>query len=153
MLENDSHRNVHKRYFILLSMTFDSFGDDYLEGLYDEIQFDPYLYIATVVNTYDGDTTTLNIDLGFDITSKQRVRLYGIDAPEVRGTERKEGIKSREYLRQIIPDNSAVYVRTIRDKKGKYGRYLAILYVKHGERFLNVNKFMVKTDHAKAYRL
>ena len=41
----------------------------------------------------DGDTVDVDIDLGFDvILAKQRVRLFGIDAPESRTSDAEEKI-------------------------------------------------------------
>ena len=44
-----------------------------------------YEYKCTVVNVVDGDTVDVDIDLGFGVwMRKQRIRMYGIDAPESR---------------------------------------------------------------------
>ena len=49
-------------------------------------------YRAFVRKIYDGDTITVDIDLGFDIIlHKQKIRLLRINAPEVRGEQREEG--------------------------------------------------------------
>ncbi len=47
-----------------------------------------YNYNAKITNVVDGDTFDFEIDLGFGITYKNRLRLYGVDTPEVRGSER-----------------------------------------------------------------
>ena len=45
-----------------------------------------YEYRAFVRKVYDGDTITVDIDLGFDVVLKaQKIRLVRINAPEVRG--------------------------------------------------------------------
>ena len=36
-------------------------------------------YVAKVVRVVDGDTLDVDIDLGFDLTLRERVRLYGIN--------------------------------------------------------------------------
>ena len=44
-----------------------------------------YVYKAYVRSVYDGDTITVDIDVGFGITlTSQKIRLRGIDTPEVR---------------------------------------------------------------------
>jgi micrococcal nuclease len=49
-----------------------------------------YTYKAKVLSVYDGDSLRLDIDLGFKVVMQnQRVRLLGIDTPEVRGEERE----------------------------------------------------------------
>ena len=87
-----------------------------------------YKYKAKVVAIYDADTITVDIDLGFFMVMRnQRVRLYGINAPEMRGVDKPKGIKSRDWLRGAIL-NTEVELETFKDKKGKYGRWLATVY-------------------------
>jgi micrococcal nuclease len=46
---------------------------------------EPFVYrLKTVAKVVDGDTVDLDLDLGFSITLRQRVRLIGVDAPELR---------------------------------------------------------------------
>lgn len=95
----------------------------------DGIITPPYIYRAQVVSVYDGDTITVNIDLGFGVwLYKQKIRLYGINTPEVRGEEREEGLVSRDALRAMLPTGKDIVLETKRDKKGKYGRWLAEVY-------------------------
>lgn len=83
-----------------------------------------YEYSAKVVKVYDGDTITVDVDLGFGVwMHKQKIRLVGINTPEVRGEEREEGLKSRDWLREQILDK-LITLRTAKDRKGKYGRWL-----------------------------
>ena len=108
-----------------------------------------YLYEARVVGVYDADTMDLCVDLGFNIAVTHRVRLYGIDAWEVRGVERRRGRIARDWLREQIPVGSTVRVETIQDKQGKYGRYLAVVYdqCEQGE-WRNLNQALVENGHA-----
>ena len=88
-----------------------------------------YTYSAYVTGVYDGDTITVDIDLGFDIILKnQKIRLVGINAPEVRGITREDGIKSRNRLRELILKKK-ITLETIKDKKEKYGRFLGKIYL------------------------
>ena len=59
----------------------------------------------------------------------QKLRLYGINTPEVRGASRPAGLTARDFLRQLI-DGKEVYLKTYRDRRGKYGRYLATVWLK-----------------------
>lgn len=103
-----------------------------------------YEYSAYVKSVYDGDTITVDIDLGFRvILHDQKIRLLGIDAPEVRGEERPEGLKARDFLRNMI-EGHRVTLRTTRDKKGKYGRWLATVWL--GTK--DVNEEMILAGHA-----
>ena len=108
-----------------------------------------YHYKARVVKVYDGDTITVDIDLGLNIWLKnQKIRLAKINAPEVTGTEKPEGIISREFLKDLIFNNDVI-LRTVKDRKGKYGRFLGIIYVKYGDHpYFNVNEYLVEEGFA-----
>ena len=59
-----------------------------------------YYYRAVVGSVYDGDTCTVDIDLGMKTWLRgEKIRLSGINSPGVSGAERPEGLKSRDYLR------------------------------------------------------
>ena len=89
----------------------------------------PYTYKATVVSVYDGDTMTVDIDLGFRVQMRMVLRLYGINTPEVRGPERESGLASRDWVRLQCPPGKEIVVESYKDKQGKYGRYLATIWL------------------------
>ncbi len=98
-------------------------------------------------SVYDGDTARFHIELGFGvILHDQQIRLLGIDAPEVRGEERLEGLASRDALRSKI-EGMTVIIKTHKDKQGKYGRWLAEVFI--GD--LNVNQWMLDNHYAIPY--
>ena len=71
-----------------------------------------YFYKAQVISVYDGDTCTVDIDLGMGIWNrKEKLRFYRINTPEIRGDEREEGIRSRDFLRALI-DGKEVWLET-----------------------------------------
>lgn len=88
-----------------------------------------YEYKAFVRKVYDGDTVTVDLDLGFDVClQKQKIRLLRINAPEVRGSERPQGLISRDRLREKI-GNKWVRIKTQKDKKGTWGRWLGEIWL------------------------
>ena len=88
-----------------------------------------YKYKAHVTGVYDGDTITVDIDLGMDMWKKNvKIRLNRIDTPEMRGPEKIVGKQVRDYVRVLVLDQDVVLI-TIKDKTGKYGRYLAEVIV------------------------
>ena len=106
-----------------------------------------YEYRAFVRRVYDGDTVTVDIDLGFDILVKnQKIRLLGINAPEIRGESRESGLISRNFLRERI-SGKWVTLKTKKDKKGKYGRWLGDIFLEKE----NINELMVSEGMAKKY--
>ena len=99
-------------------------------------------YPATIVSVYDGDTVRANIVLlGNLALLNESVRLDGIDAPEIRGEERPEGLLSRDYLRSILPEAVTL---CINQQRGKYGRLIAAILV-DGE---SINDHLVRMGYA-----
>jgi len=113
----------------------------------EEYIMSSWQYNATIIKVYDGDTVTAEVDLGFSVKMKMTLRLLDIDAPEIRGEEREEGLKSRDWLREKILGKEVV-IQTKKDRKGKYGRYLATIY-EGGE---NINIKMLQEGYAKEYK-
>ena len=106
-----------------------------------------YEYAATVLKVVDGDTVHLEVDLGLDQSRKLSARLYGINAPELNTAA---GKAARQHLTFLLfgGDGPRVTVRTYKDRREKYGRYLGTL-VKAG---VDVNHQMVEDGHAVVYR-
>ena len=108
-----------------------------------------HIYQAKIVEVIDGDTLDLMIDQGFGNFTKQRMRLYGIDAPEMRTNA---GRDLWESLRFLYLPGSSVVVQSVEAPKSKqfrdkYGRFLAIIYdawpiapraITNGEKILEV---------------
>jgi micrococcal nuclease len=106
-----------------------------------------YTYKATIVKIYDGDTVTANVDVGFGINKTIKLRLFGINAPELRGDNKALGRQSRDFLRELIL-NKEVIIKTKKDKKGKYGRYLGVILIEKDGSQLNINDYLVLNNHA-----
>lgn len=107
-----------------------------------------YIYNAKVTKVYDGDTITVDIDLGFDMIFKgQSIRLFGINAPEVRGESKSIGIISRDRLNELI-FGKTIQIQTIKDSKEKYGRYLGIILLNQDNILVNVNDWLVENKLA-----
>ena len=90
-----------------------------------------YQYKAKVVKVVDGDTIDVTIDLGFDITTKKRVRFSGINAPESRTRDLKEkarGLAAKARVKQILAENESFELHS--EELGKYGRVLGKIYIK-----------------------
>ncbi len=108
-----------------------------------------YYYNATITAVYDGDTCTADLDLGLStFRTKEKIRLSRINAPEVCGSSRPQGLISRYFLRNTIL-NKDILIQTIKDKKGKYGRYLGEIWLINEDSSLsNVNDLMVSSYFA-----
>ena len=118
-----------------------------------------YIYKAYVTDVYDGDTITCIIDCGFNLgIQKTKIRLYGINTPELRGEDRDIGLFVRDELRKKIL-HKHVFLKTIKDKTGKYGRFLGKIYVekentnnKETDYYLCINEWLLENDYAVIYK-
>lgn len=94
-----------------------------------------YTYRGRIIDVHDGDTVTVVIDLGFDITTTRKLRLHGINTPELPTPEGKRALYFvLDWLKRNAPGPAApgvivpsgwVVIQTIKDRTEKYGRYLA----------------------------
>lgn len=104
-----------------------------------------YEYQSSVLRVIDGDTVELIVDLGFRLRVDLIVRLYGINAPEIRTIE---GKAAKARLSELLPKGAAIRITTLKDKTEKYGRYLGILSDGDGH---EINARMVSEGHAVPY--
>ena len=104
--------------------------------------------VKEIVKVVDGDTVDVVIDLGFNLSKKERVRLAGIDSPESRTRDAEEkifGLEAKAYLKTRLEGSKKLIVKT--EKDGKYGRMLGWIYI--GQ--TNLNEEMVYRGYAWEY--
>ena len=110
-----------------------------------------YEYGAQLVRVIDGDTVDCVIDLGFDIKYKCRVRLKGINTPEVRTRdleEKKRGLAAKDRVIELFEGQETFIIKTELDKKGKYGRILGTIIINNDE---SINQILLSEGHAEVY--
>ena len=109
--------------------------------------------VKKVTGVVDGDTIDVDIDLGFNISYSQRVRLAGIDTPESRTKDKAEkvlGLEVKQRLKDILANASIVVIRTQKpDSTEKYGRVLGWLFVDGAEK--SVNEALIADGYAWGY--
>ena len=108
-------------------------------------------FVKSVDRVVDGDTIDISIDLGFDLTKKERVRLAGIDTPEKRTKDQKEkemGYQATEFLEMHLMEAKKLTVKT--EKEGKFGRMLGWLYKSETDT-TSINQIMIDKGYAWAY--
>ena len=116
-----------------------------------------YEYQAKYIKVVDGDTVDLDIDLGLDIHHQIRVRLRGINTPELHSSDPEEQKKAKEAKRYleysflILPNlkSKDLLIRTEKDKTEKYGRYLAEIFTDNDP--VSVNQKMIDAGFAVPY--
>lgn len=104
-----------------------------------------FTYNAEVLKVHDGDTITCNVQLGFNINAVITFRLKGIDTPEMVGLNRQKGYDAKAFLESQL--KGQLVIKTYKDGKEKYGRYLADLYIND----ICINKLMVTEGFAVEY--
>ena len=92
-----------------------------------------YCYKAKIDRVVDGDTVYAFINVGFNISIYEKIRIAKIDTPEIYGVKKdtqeyEDGMRAKDRLVELI-EGKDVIVRTELDKKGKYGRYIAEIFV------------------------
>jgi micrococcal nuclease len=116
-----------------------------------------YTYKIKLDRVIDGDTIDAEIDLGFNVSIKKRIRFAGINTPESRTRDLEEkarGLAAKERLKDILEGANTIQLNS--HGVGKYGRCLGELHVDvvDGKDFLtleNVNQLLIKEGHAVEY--
>lgn len=136
---------------------------------------DLYWYRASYEKNHDGDTVSVAIDLGYSMSFRTDIRMYGINAPELMAPTMPAGQASQAFLERLL--KSTVGTKNLRlksykdqnDKYGgrvlgelwmpiKYGKptlvtsadYQSAVYDQNGE-WTNLNQLMIKAGLAKPY--
>lgn len=85
-----------------------------------------YEYEAVCIKVVDGDTIHVEIDLGIDVQVNQTIRFYGINTPEL---PTPEGVKAKVFVQDWMKaQNNLIVIKTIKDRREKYGRYLGMVW-------------------------
>jgi micrococcal nuclease len=109
--------------------------------------------VRKVHKVVDGDTIDVDIDLGFNVSFYQRVRLAGIDTPESRTrdlAEKELGLEVKKKLTALLANAGTVVIRTEKpDSTEKYGRILGWLFIDGKEQ--SVNHALVAAGYAWDY--
>ena len=112
-----------------------------------------YTYKAKLVRVINGDTLDIEIDLGFDLVTRQRLKLYGINTPDSKSPDidtKQKGLDVKNRLIEVLPKEFTV--TTILNKRGKYGRILGKVYiVDDNDNKVCINELLVDEGHAIRY--
>ena len=88
-----------------------------------------YTYAATIERVIDGDTLLVLVEAGFRIIMRDRLRLRGIDCPEV-GTP--AGDRAKRYVEKLLPAGSLIVLKSHKDKTDLHGRFVVDVFYKQG---------------------
>lgn len=108
-----------------------------------------YNYQVDVIAVYDGDTITVNVDLGFSMAlNKLKIRLMGVDTAEMKSTDealKKKAVAARDFIRDQILNKRVLLECYGQDK---YGRWLGKIFAPDGT---CLNDELIKRGFAYAY--
>lgn len=121
-----------------------------------------YEYKFTLHRVVDGDTVDGEIDLGFNISVKKRIRLVGINAPETRLqskikdeekrlAEKEAGLRAKDKLADMLHAKE-ILIKTKLDKTGKFGRVLGTLFTLEEQGLLDINDFLLSKGYVRKYK-
>jgi micrococcal nuclease len=113
-------------------------------------------YKATVEEIIDGDTIDVLIDLGFRVSSHQRIRLVGVDTPEIHSSDpdkRAKAQAAKAFTTAWVESHEGrVIVKSQKPGGGdKYGRWLATVYPPGATTEPALNVSLISAGHAIAY--
>ena len=113
-----------------------------------------YTYKIEVLKVIDGDTIDANIDLGFDVSVKKRIRFMGINTPESRTRdleEKKRGLAAKQSDAELL--DTATEVQVVSHGVGKFGRCLGEIdfCCPDSLTMKNLNKQLIEEGHAVEY--
>lgn len=121
-------------------------------GLFSPVEGKQSLYPrheATVVSVYDGDTMTVDVELWPGLTWRGKVRVRGVDTPEIQTkseAEKRRALRARDFVRERI--GKTVYLENV--KLGNFGgRVVATVRLQDGS---NLAKVLIREGHGKAYK-
>lgn len=111
-----------------------------------------YLYEANVHSVVDGDTLVLNLDLGFQVSRRQRIRLALINTSPL---TTKKGALAKQFLTEQVLAHPYMVVKT--NRIDIYGRYIAHIFVSARktsirtcfEKGLYLNDLLIEKKHAR----
>lgn len=99
---------------------------------------DLFTYRASVLRVVDADTLWLRVQLGFGPKPRRKLRLRGIDAPEL-GT--RAGKRAKAFVEAQLKDVPFVTITTT--KPDKFDRYLTDLYYEKDGQEIFLNQLLL----------
>ena len=106
-----------------------------------------------VYKVIDGDTIDIIIEVLPKLKILQRVRIYGVNAPETRTRQlcqKKEGFEAKEFVESIFERDDIVVIEIPKGVSPKFaGRIIANIYI--GNDRINLADLIIDTGHGIPY--
>lgn len=116
-----------------------------------EIMTNRYRWPCELIRVVDGDTLEAWIHLDFGVKLEAKLRLEGIDTPEIHTVktnteEYAKGIKAKEFVEERFKNQgNKFYIETSGKRPGKYGRFVVNVLMPSGE---YLDQLLLKAGHA-----
>jgi micrococcal nuclease len=105
-------------------------------------------WVVAVVETIDGDTVDLEVSWEPAHVVTERVRLLGVDTPEVRGPTREAGLAAKAYTAAWLADSGPTELVVCRPARDAFGRLLGrVVSLSKGD----LGASLLATGHAVPY--
>ena len=116
-----------------------------------------YNYKISLLRVVDGDTIDAEIDLGFDIKVKKRIRFLGINTPESRTRDLEEkarGLAAKDRVKQLLDGCDNIQLKS--HGVGKFGRCLGEIMLDRVDgseklTLVSLNELLISEKHAVEY--
>ncbi|MBI5024049.1 MAG: thermonuclease family protein [Candidatus Omnitrophica bacterium] len=84
-----------------------------------------FTYKAEVEKVIDGDTLLVSLDFNCPMSISQKLRLRGIDCPEL---DTEEGRRAKRFVESRLKGCGFIVVKTYKDRTDRFDRYLADVF-------------------------
>tara|TARA_B100000035_G_scaffold211473_1_gene181137 strand:+ start:1238 stop:1582 length:345 start_codon:yes stop_codon:yes gene_type:complete len=111
-----------------------------------------YTYQCNTLRVIDGNTVDAIIDLGFNVTIRQRIKLYGVNVQDIRSNDeqvRQQAIASKTKLTELL--GNEFVCETIVNKRGKAGRVMGKIYIDNQGSKVDVNQQLIDLGFAERF--
>jgi|TARA_B110000908_G_scaffold91523_1_gene108618 micrococcal nuclease len=112
-----------------------------------------YEYKCLTIRVIDGNTIDAEVDLGFNVLVRQRIKLHGVNTSDIRSTdesEKQRAHNARQRLTELV--GKEFYCNTVMNKRGKVGRTLGYVHIfDENENRIDVNQTLIDEGLAIRY--
>lgn len=116
-----------------------------------DVMTNRYRWQCRLVKVIDGDTIEAEIHLDFGVKLQAKLRLEGIDTPEIHTAkhnteEYRKGILAKEFVEERFKlQGDKFWIETAGKRPGKYGRFIVNVLMPSGE---YLDALLLKAGHA-----
>lgn len=106
---------------------------------------EPYFYNARCTRVIDGDTAVVDISVGFDFKTEQKIRFLGVNTPErnMSGYKEATNFTTGKILGKDLIINTV--------EKDVFGRWLAYVYYPENKQMVSLNQQLLDGGYAVVY--